>query len=191
VLEIRDADYRSLATYGSIPAAFEVRERVDLSALDVASGAVPTLPVSTPWIKNYDAMPANDPASWSSHYDVRRWFVFAAFDAGRRVGGAIVVIDSDAVVALGGRPNYALLWDLRVAPEMRHRGVGRALLVRTERAAHDAGAFGIDVETQDINVAASRLYAAAGYRIREISKEAYLTAPDEAKLIWAKRLPAP
>jgi ribosomal protein S18 acetylase RimI-like enzyme len=80
-----------------------------------------------------------------------------------------------------------VLWDLRVAPETRGRGVGRTLLAAMEARMREIGLPGITVETQDINVAACRLYASAGYRITRTDANAYAELPSETQIIWTKR----
>jgi ribosomal protein S18 acetylase RimI-like enzyme len=75
-----------------------------------------------------------------------------------------------------------------VAPASRRRGIGRQLLAAAEDAARLAGCRSLDVETQDINVAACRLYSDGGYTLTAVIPEAYLEAPGETKLLWSKRL---
>lgn len=187
-VEIRPEDYRSLAAYASIPSRFEVRERIDVAALDEPGKSLPVQSVARPWIKDYDAIPSNDPLSWSTRFDTQPWTFLAAFSDGRRVGGAIVVADEN-VVSLGGRTDFSLLWDLRVAPEWRRHGIARALLAEVDGVARTAGSRGVDVETQDTNVAACRVYAASGFTLRDIDSAAYPDLPGETKLIWTKLFP--
>lgn len=186
VIEIRTENHRSIAAYASVPITFEVREIVDVAALADESVAVPTQAVRTPYVKDYDAIPSNDPLSWAARFEVHHWLFLAAYVERRRIGGAVIVVDSTEVVRLGGQPTYALLWDLRIAPGYRRRGVGRALLVEAEAAARAAGCGGLEVETQDVNVAACRLYATSGYTVRRAQADAYHDAPGETKLSWVK-----
>jgi GNAT superfamily N-acetyltransferase len=187
-LEIaRDTGHR-FRDYAAIPAAFMVRERIDLSRLDHTVSTFATCPVSVPWTKDYDAVPGNAPTDWPARFVVDTWLVFHASVDSRRVGSAIVVTDAHAVASLGGRAGGAVLWDLRVAPDMRGRGIGRALLAHVEGVAVEAGCHLLDIETQDINVPACRLYAATGYELLDVAVDAYTTTPGEARLTWTKRL---
>jgi len=190
-IEIRSEGHESLTTYAVISTAFEVREVVDVERLRSNWTILPTRSESPTWVKDYDAVPGNDPASWPNRFDVRRWLLFAAYVGEVRAGGAVVAVHSDDVADLGGRASFALLWDRRVAPPHRRRGVGRALLAAAEAAARDASCHGVEVETQDVNVPACRLYAAAGYRLRERTAGAYADAPRETRLIWNKPLAGP
>jgi hypothetical protein len=46
------------------------------------------------------------------------------------------------------------------------------------------------VETQDINVPACELYAAAGFSVVRVDRDAYPDCPGEARLIWQRALVA-
>ena len=150
--------------------------------------ALRTRTVSTSWHKDYDAVPDNDPASWPTRFDIRQWIFLSAWAGTERVGGAIAVADPTAVALTGGRPTAAVLWDLRVAPAFRRRGVGRQLLSTAEAAVRAERFRALDVETQDINVAACRLYSECGYDLIAVIRDAYPDARGEAKLVWSKRL---
>lgn len=187
-IAIRREDYRSLPAYASVPIAFEVREVVDIATMRPEHLTLPTRAVGTPWEKNYDAVPGNDPASWSSRFDVRLWIYLAAYLGELRVGGAIVVAEPLAAAQIDGRPGSAILWDLRVAPASRRWGIGRRLLAAAEDAARLTGCRVLDVETQNINVAACRLYCANGYALADVIPNIYSDAPHETMLLWSKPL---
>jgi GNAT superfamily N-acetyltransferase len=61
-------------------------------------------------------------------------------------------------------PTIAELTRMFVVPELRGRGGGSALLAAAERAAVDAGAVVMRLETRSDLVEARRLYARHGYR---------------------------
>jgi ribosomal protein S18 acetylase RimI-like enzyme len=65
-----------------------------------------------------------------------------------------------------GEPE-AHLQELYVAPPLRGRGIGRALLEATLETAREAGASGIDLNTGETDTAARALYASAGFTNRE------------------------
>src|SRR5437870_3439656 len=159
-IEIRREKEDVLSEYASIPIAFEVREDIDVAALDLKPVSLPTRAV-TPRIKDYDALPHNDPASWSTRCHISDWVFLVAYAESQAVAGAVVITEASEVIRLGGRADNALLWDLRVAPDWRRRGLGRALLTAAEETAREAGAQALDVETQDTNVPACRLYASS------------------------------
>jgi len=172
-----------------VPIAFLVEATFDDDALDtLARGghAVPTT-VPAPYEKDYDATPGGRPTDWPTRFDVARWIILGAFDAGARVGGAVVIV-GDAEADPGGQSDDALLWDLRVAPDMRHRGIGTALLRAAEQAAGRQGARMLRVETQQFNVAACRFYQRNGFTLEQVRRDAYPEHPDEVQLLWSKTL---
>jgi GNAT superfamily N-acetyltransferase len=60
------------------------------------------------------------------------------------------------------RSDLAVLWDIRVQPERRGRGVGKALFYASVDWACRRGCRQLKVETQNVNVAACRFYASQG-----------------------------
>jgi ribosomal protein S18 acetylase RimI-like enzyme len=182
-VELRYEDHHSLAEYATVPVAYEVRVVMQ----SPAAGARPPLPQGTAnrsYWKDYDAIPGNHPRDWPARFAVDRARFVAAYMDGRRVGGAVVILDPTDIERLGGESGLALLWDLRVDPEFRGRGFGRALLMSAEGLARRAGVGGIIAETQDTNFPACQLYASSGYTLARIEPDAYPTLPEETLLVW-------
>ena len=185
-VEVRREPLPMLIEHGRIPIAITVQCRLDLAALSRQPvGQLPSRPVRTPYLKDYDALPNNRPADWPARFETRHWGLLAAFRDGRRVGGAVVAHRTPALELLA---DQAILWDIRVAPEVRRQGIGLALLRAAERWAVERGCTEGRVETQDINVPASQFYARHGYRLERVEPGAYATLPDETRLIWARVL---
>ena len=148
--------------------------------------------VETPaaaYIKDYDAIPGEGPDTWMSRWDLSHWGVLAAFEDGVRVGGAAIAWRTPEVTDLGaGGDETAVLWDLRVHPAHRSRGVGRRLVGEAFAWARARGCSKMEVETQHINVSACRLYERMGFELTGIDKDGYGDGLDEARLIWVKEL---
>jgi GNAT superfamily N-acetyltransferase len=83
-----------------------------------------------------------------------------------------------------GRNDTAALWDIRVAPENRGRGIGTALFDAVTEWCRRNGYRRLKIETQNINVAACRFYLARGCYLGGIETHAYPDYPDEIELIW-------
>jgi GNAT superfamily N-acetyltransferase len=135
----------ALREYASVPIAFEVRSVLDVAEQDAgpARFELTERRLDAPYVKDYDGMPGEHPAGWAERFDVSRWGVFAAWMAGRRVGGAVVAFRTPGLDMLEGRDDLAVLWDVRVAPEARGQGVGSALFRAAEACGSGrAGAAG-------------------------------------------------
>jgi GNAT superfamily N-acetyltransferase len=187
-VEIREEPASRLDEHARIPIAFDV-ERVfevrlregGLAGLDLVERTLPA-----PWRKDYDVLPANHPTDWPRRFDVSRWALLSAWVEGRRAGGAVVAWRTPGMFMLDGRSDLALLWDLRVAPGLRRRGIGAALFAATERWAAARGCRQLKIETQSVNVPACRFYAARGCELGAVRRFAYPDLPDETQLLWFK-----
>src|SRR5262249_9175844 len=116
------------------------------------------------------------------------WGLLSAHAGGHRVGGVVIAFRSPGVDMLEGRTDLAVIWDLRVRPEARGRGVGAALFRAAEAWAAARGCRRLKVETQNINVPACRFSARQGCVRGAITRLAYDELPDETQLIWYKDL---
>jgi GNAT superfamily N-acetyltransferase len=181
-ISVRRDDVAGLARYAEVPAAFEVNEVVDVWPQPDGSGrfGMTLRRVAAPYVKDYDAA-GEHPTQWATRFDVSGWGLFAAFDDQKHVGGAAVFRGSDA---LGDARDVAILWDIRVMPKWRRRGVGSALIDAAIRWGADKGCRQLQIETQNINVAACRFYAECGCVLRAAKAGAYPQFPDEVQLTW-------
>jgi ribosomal protein S18 acetylase RimI-like enzyme len=189
-VEIREEPASRLAEHARIPIAFEVERvlEVRLRESGLAGFDLVERKLAVPWRKDYDVLPANHPTDWPRRFDVSRWTLLSAWVEGRRAGGAVVAWRTPGLFLLDGRSDLALLWDLRVAPALRRRGIGRALFAATERWAAERGCRQLKIETQSVNVPACRFYASRGCELGGVRRFAYPDLPDETQLLWLKDL---
>lgn len=189
-MEIREEPLTDLAAYGRIPIAFEVRSVLDCTPVDGGLGGLALVerPLDTPYVKDYDAIAGEGPERWSARFDTTRWGLLTAWEGERRVGGAALANDTPGVDMLEGRSDLVVLWDLRVAPEARGRGVGGALFRAAVEWARARGCTQLKVETQNVNVPACRFYAHQGCVLGAIDRHAYPALPHEARLLWYRRI---
>ncbi|MEO9180560.1 MAG: GNAT family N-acetyltransferase, partial [Acidimicrobiales bacterium] len=104
-----------------------------------------------------------------------------------RVGGAVIAFKTPAIHMLEGA-EMAELWDLRVLPTERSRGVGSALFTAAEAWCRQRGCRELKVETQNINVPACQFYAHMGCTLGAIDLHAYSELGEEVQLDWFKNL---
>lgn len=179
-----------LSDYGQVPIAFEVNSRFRVERVSGGLGGIRLIEeaVKSPYIKDYDQ---NDgPERWARRsWEVSHWIFLGAFHEHERIGGAIVAFHVDDMNYCEGRDDLAGLWDIRVRPDYRGRGVGRALFQKAEASARNRGCNQLKIETQNINVAACRFYARMGARLGKVHMYAYhADGLDEVELTWYKEL---
>ena len=191
LIEIVEDPLSALAEHGRISIAFRVERVLEPTLLDGGLGGIVLAerPVERPYVKDYDAIDGEGPTRWAHRFDVRNWGLLGAYADGSRVGGAVLAFDTPGVDMLDGRTDLAVLWDLRVRPEWRGRGVGRRLFEAAERWAAVRGCRQLKVETQNVNAAACAFYARRGCTLGAIDRHAYPTLPDETQLLWYRELP--
>ena len=175
------------AEYASVPSGFEVSHWVQAVRDEAGVFQLRTQSVESPYIKDYDAIAGNHPQDWAARFDLNRWMFLAARLNDRRVAGTALALDQ-VEVGSGSPAGTGILWDIRVHPSERGKGIGRRLLAFVEEQARGAGLVRIEAETQDINVAACRLYGGAGYGLMRVQPMAYPELPDEVRLDWSKRI---
>ncbi len=180
----------SLARHGAIPTAFTVESVLRVDVVDQGLGGL-TLSEEcvSPYVKDYDAVAEDGervldlPCRW----DVRRWAQFLAVECEQDVGGAVVAVATPGMGMLEGRTDLACLWDIRVHPDARRRGIGSELFKHAANWARGQGLRQLKIETQNINVPACRFYARQGCELGMIHRLGYsgcARVAHEAMLIW-------
>jgi len=176
----------ALRAYATVPIAFEVRSRFRVEAgADGEAGPILIEQPVAPWIKDYDAHVSEGPLSWAAQWDLSNWGILAAFDGDWRIGGAVLAWKTRGVDLLRGRDDLAVLWDLRVHPGYRRKGVGQTLLQSAVDWARMRECRELLIETQNVNVPACRFYARQGCRLAAVNANAYFDFPEEIQFLWS------
>jgi len=178
----------ALAEYALLPIAFPVDQVLDVTARAEGGFALSARRLEVPYVKDYDAVDGEGPLHWSRRFDVSNWTLFTARVAGSRVGGATVAFNTPELTMLEGRRDLSVLWDIRVVPNARGKGIGSALFEKVEAWARAHHCRQLKVETQNINVPACGFYARHGCKLRAVHHGAYPERPEEIQLLWYKDL---
>jgi GNAT superfamily N-acetyltransferase len=189
-IEITEEPIIAAADLAHISIAFEVRSVFDVLPRDAGLGGLilSERSLDVPYTKDYDAIEGDGPTQWFRHFDISNWGFIGAYAGGTRIGGAVIAFNTEGVNMLEGRIDLAVLWDIRVSPEERGRGLGSALFRAVDDWASAKGCRQLKVETQNINVPACRFYAQQGCVLGAINRFAYRDFPDEVQLLWYKTL---
>ena len=187
-IDLAEEPMTALAEYALLPIAFHVGQVLDVTARAEGGLALSARRLEIPYVKDYDAVDGEGPLHWSRRFDVSNWGLFTARVAGSRVGGATVAFDTPGLTMLEGRRDLSVLWDIRVAPNARGKGIGSALFERVEAWARARSCRQLKVETQNINLPACGFYARHGCELRAVHHAAYPELPEEIQLLWYKDL---
>jgi GNAT superfamily N-acetyltransferase len=180
--------HAAFAEYARVPIAFMVEKVLEVSEAEGSTPVLSERKIAVPYVKDYDRV--EHPTTWPARFDVSRWGVLAAVNGEQRLGGAIIAVDTPGLALLDGRADLALLWDIRVSPGARRKGIGSALFDAVEQWARSRNCREVRVETQNTNLIACRFYERQGCELEVVNRRAYLEMPEEIQLLWHKRLTA-
>lgn len=193
LVRLHPASTETLMQYGSIPITFEVRSILEPRLREGGAGGFELREVELPgpYVKEYDALPGGRPESWVDQFDLDKWAIFLAEEDNACLAGAAVARDIPGLFPLPGLGSQAVLWDIRVHPAVRGRGIGTRLIQEVVAWARDQGCQRLIAETQNSNVPACRFYARRGFELRAIDRFAYVgesQTAHEIMLLWQKSL---
>jgi len=187
-LDVVEEPMTRVAEYALVPIRFPVDRVLEVSPRVDGGFDLSARRLEFPYVKDYDALDGEGPLHWAGRFDVTSWSLFVARSAGRRVGGATVDLNAGELVLPEEPSDLCLLWDIRVAPNSRGKGIGSALFRRVETWAKGHGCRQLKAETQNTNVRACEFYARHGCRLRSAHRAAYPQFPEEIQLLWYKDL---
>jgi GNAT superfamily N-acetyltransferase len=188
MIEIREetATSETISKYCSIPMAFRV-ESLFIPRLHAdGKWELDEEPIDQPYVKDYDKY--DSPHEWAHRFNLSKWVVLSAYENDSQVGGAIIAFNTPGIDMLEGRSDLAVIWDIRVHPDFRHKGIGSQLFAKAIECATDRGCREIKIETQNINVPACKFYARMGCELRVVRPGAYPTLPEEIQFLWYREL---
>jgi len=184
-IHIEEIDSRELDVYSRVSITFTVKSTLRVDVIDAGLGGIHL--VDEPYVKDYDEYEDGPPTQWPDQFDVNNWGFFLAMEDENPVGAAAVAWNTNGVNMLEGRRDLAVLWDIRVTPDYRGRGVGRLLIGQAAQWSRARGCKKMKIETQNVNVAACHFYHSMGCTLGDIRRFAYEDQPhvaDEVQLNW-------
>jgi GNAT superfamily N-acetyltransferase len=187
-IDVVEEPMTAVAEYALLPIAFRVDHVLDVTARADGGFALSARRLDNPYVKDYDAVDGEGPLTWARRFDVSNWTLFTARMAGSRVGGATVAFDTPGLTMLEGRRDLSVLWDIRVIPDARGKGIGSVLFKSVEAWSQMQRCRQLKVETQNINARACGFYARHGCQLRAVRRAAYPSRPEEIQLLWYKDL---
>jgi len=171
-----------LEEYDKIPFYYDTDKKYELKRIDNGLGGILLELVDVPpYHKDFGERSKR----WKELFDLFNWKFFAAFNEREEmIAGCTLVSRTPNCNMLEGRDDLAILWDIRVAKEYRHMGIGQKLFDMAKEQAQKNGFKQLKVECQNTNPAAVNFYHKQGMKLCAINEYAYPDSPNEAQLLW-------
>jgi len=184
---IKKITVNDMVKYAEVSITFMVEKILEPISIDNGLGGIRLIEKEVEsYIKEYDAI-GSGPNGWHNRFDTTNWVRFVAVDEnGEFIGGVTVAFNTDKVNMLEGRDDMTVLWDIRIHPDFRHKGIGRELFSSALQWSGAKGCTMMKIETQNININACRFYSAMGCRLGAIRKHVYQeeSCRNEVQLLW-------
>jgi GNAT superfamily N-acetyltransferase len=189
-VHVREICADEFSLYDALPNWFRVESVLRIDVIDGGLGGfrLAEKPVVEPYTKDYDSDGGDGPTRWAADVDVSGWGIFLACEGERAVGGAAVAVNAPVYpMDRFQREDLAVLWDIRVHPDARRRGIGSQLFQHAVEWARSRGYGQLGIETQSVNVPACRFYLGQGCELGAIHRFGYAGSQHvahEAMLLW-------
>jgi GNAT superfamily N-acetyltransferase len=131
----------SLAKYSTIPISFEAMSRLDVEVVNNGLGGIVLREetLGSLFKKDYDQLEEDGLKRWLTQFDTSNWTMFLVLEDSIAVGGATLAFWTPGIWMFERRRDVAVLWDIRVLPNLRRSGIGSALFAEVVRWSKDHG----------------------------------------------------
>jgi len=188
-IEIESIAWDQLDEYAKIPISFEVTSILDVSFLGNGINGIGIIEaeIESPYLKDYDE--SESPDDWAKNWDTKNWGFFVARNKkSEAIAGVSIALKTKGLNMLEGRNDLAVIWDIRVKPEYRNKGVGTLLFHQAIDFSQRAKCKTLKIETQNNNVNACRFYAKQNCYLGGIHANAYEEFPSEIQFLFYKNI---
>jgi len=171
-----------LNEYGNIPFSYKTNKKYELKKINNGLGGILFDLVEVPeFYKDF----GNKVDNWIKLFDLSNWKFFVAYnEKGKLIAGCTVATKTENCNMLEKRDDLALLWDIRVDNDYKHKGIGQKLFEMAKDYAKKNGFKQFKVECQNTNPAAVNFYHKQGMYLGAINQFAYPDYPNETQLLW-------
>lgn len=180
MINYSELNINDLDEYGNIPFKYKTSTIFKVEKINNGLGGI--LLTEEPFYYEKDF--GSKVNHWKKTFDLKNWKIFGAYDNNKLIAGCVLAIKTKDVYMLEDRDDLAVLWDLRVAEEYKHKGIGQNLFNMAKKFAKDNNFKELKVECQNTNYNAVKFYHKQGMVLSIINERAYKDFENEIQLIW-------
>ncbi len=186
MIYVKKTDRSCFEMYDSVSQNVDVRSEYRVKRIDNGLGGfiLEKVPV-TPYVKDLSVY--ERATEYEKEFDITHWSFYMAFDDEKPVGAATVAARTDKLYMLAGRDDACVLWDIRVADEYKHQGIGQKLFDLAVKNAKADGYRQMIIECQNNNVPACNFYRKQGALLSKVDMYAYYqeeACRNEVQFLW-------
>ena len=186
MIYVKKTDRSCFEMYDSVSMNVDVKSEYKVKRIDNGLGGFTfeEVPVE-PYIKDLSVY--ERATEYEKEFDITHWSFYMAFDDEKPVGAATVAARTDKLYMLAGRDDACVLWDIRVADEYKHQGIGQKLFDLAVKNAKADGYRQMIIECQNNNVPACNFYRKQGALLSKVDMYAYYQEEgcrNEVQFLW-------
>lgn len=186
MIYVKKTDRSCFEMYDSVSMNVDVKSEYKVKRIDNGLGGfiLEEVPV-TPYVKDLSVY--ERATEYEKEFDITHWSFYMAFDDEKSVGAATVAARTDKLYMLAGRDDACVLWDIRVADEYKHQGIGQKLFDLAVKNAKADGYRQMIIECQNNNVPACNFYRKQGALLSKVDMYAYYqeeACRNEVQFLW-------
>lgn len=186
MIYVKKTDRSCFEMYDSVSMNVDVRSEYKVKRIDNGLGGFTfeEVPVE-PYIKDLSVY--ERATEYEKEFDITHWSFYMAFDDEKPVGAVTIAAKTDKLYMLAGRDDACVLWDIRVADEYKHQGIGQKLIDLAVKNAKADGYRQMIIECQNNNVPACNFYRKQGALLSKVDMYAYYqeeACRNEVQFLW-------
>ena len=186
MIYVKKTDRSCFEMYDSVSMNVDVKSEYKVKRIDNGLGGfiLEEVPV-TPYVKDLSVY--ERATEYEKEFDITQWSFYMAFDDEKSVGAATVAARTDKLYMLAGRDDACVLWDIRVADEYKHQGIGQKLFDLAVKNAKADGYRQMIIECPNNNVPACNFYRKQGALLSKVDMYAYYqeeACRNEVQFLW-------
>ena len=189
MISVKRMDKTCFGMYDTIPMNVDVRTEYRMKRIDNRLGLIFEEVQVAPYRKDLSVY--ERAVEYEEKFDIANWYFYMAFDEDKPIGAMTIAGRTPDLNMLSGRDDACVLWDIRVADNYKHQGIGQRLMDIGIEDARTAGYRQMIIECQNNNVPACHFYRKQGALLSKVDLYAYDSEDDcknEIQFVWTLNL---